>query len=146
MCINTIKSLNHNPVNKHMIKQSHIVNTWTTFFRNKNYELEMNKTILQTNFLCLKISQGLWQLSCYTDKNIALELSYIVSPLCSKLSSSVLTDINIKIILVLLVVNQSITVKLLQLYQIKVGLHYAQKHLIKFGIKTSLSEKELTMT
>lgn len=144
MWINTIQSLNHNPVNKHMIKQSHIVNTWTTFFKNKNDELEMNKKILQTNFLCLKISQGLWQLNCYTDKNIALDLSCIVSPFCSKLSSSALTDINIKIILVLLVVNQSITVKLL--YQIKVGLHYAQKHLIKFGIKTSLSEKELTMT
>lgn len=143
MCINTIQSLNHNPVNKHNIKQSHIVNTWTTFFKNKNDELEMNKKILQTNFLCLKISQGLWQLSCYTDKNIALDLSCIVSLFLFKIIF-ISFDRKNKRIPVLLVVNQSITDKLL--YQIKVGLHYALKHLTKFGIKTSLSEKELTMT
>lgn len=143
MCINTIQSFNHNPVNKHNIKQSHIDNTWTTFFRNKNDELEMNKNILQTNFHCLKISQGLWQLSCYTDKNIALDLSCIVSLFLFKIIF-ISFDRKNKIILVLFVVNQCITDKLL--HQIKVGLHYALKHLTKFGIKTSLSEKELTMT
>lgn len=103
----------------------------------------MNKNTLRTNFLCLKISQGLWQLNCYTDKDIALDLSCIVSLFLFKIIF-ISFDRKNKIILVLLVVNQSITDKLL--YQIKVGLHYALKHLTKFGIKTSLSEKELTMT